>query len=462
MAGEIQVKNINQFVAECSEIGDLHGSYLYGIDTQGNSIKVNIEEIADLDRPEIPEMDWYDIDSGEGSGVIYGGGSSSGGASSEEVEKIKERLIQLGVDLEEVRALVAAKADKEHTHVKDDITDLADEISNLHEIDTQLSNRITSAATNIENLTGKVSNVQNDISHLVENIESIENQLDGKADKVHTHAISDIDGLTKELQTVAQNTTRIQTLETADTEIKRSIEQVKSDIEKIENTAGLKQVADIDNYKGKAGEIVQYIGLTNEKYTNGYIYQCELTDIAIPLSTEYIQVLKDDFKNIPQGDYIKIGQTDEDITVEIEEYSNVSGDGNIYHSSPYSLLEIGDCIWDNNGNLYEVTEKSETGRLVLSNGAILFKNTSTAVSSKADVFFNYQTGTKIYRVQTIPIYIGILRGTNLYIEGCGYKFADSCAERHVDSQGMTVETYEWLLKCVQPDFREWFKWNIIE
>lgn len=52
----------------------------------------------------------------------------------------------------------------------------------------------------------------------------------------------------------------------------------------------LKQIQNLDDYEGEIGEIVQYKGETNSKYTNGYIYKKVGTQTIIPVGTEYINI----------------------------------------------------------------------------------------------------------------------------------------------------------------------------
>ena len=52
----------------------------------------------------------------------------------------------------------------------------------------------------------------------------------------------------------------------------------------------LEQVKDLDNFQASEGKIVQYIGQTNSKYTNGYIYKKVGTQTIIPAGTDYINI----------------------------------------------------------------------------------------------------------------------------------------------------------------------------
>lgn len=86
----------------------------------------------------------------------------------------------------------------------------------------------------------------------------------------------------------------------------------------------LKQIGNLDEYEGETDEIVQYVGETNSKYTNGYVYKKVGTSIIIPASTDYIDVhystnLKFGDVGIENGIYYKTDKKDE-ITSNIREY----------------------------------------------------------------------------------------------------------------------------------------------
>jgi hypothetical protein len=72
----------------------------------------------------------------------------------------------------------------------------------------------------------------------------------------------------------------------------------------------LEQVRDLDNFQASEGKIVQYIGETNSKYTNGFIYKKVSSQIIIPAGTKYIRITDNSGElakvGIPNGDYYKI------------------------------------------------------------------------------------------------------------------------------------------------------------
>ena len=87
----------------------------------------------------------------------------------------------------------------------------------------------------------------------------------------------------------------------------------------------LEQVRDLDNFQASEGKIVQYIGETNSKYTNGYVYKKVETSIVIPAGTNYIQVSYDSNRlklgdvGIENGIYYKTDKKDE-VTSNIRDF----------------------------------------------------------------------------------------------------------------------------------------------
>jgi hypothetical protein len=135
----------------------------------------------------------------------------------------------------------------------------------------------------------------------------------------------------------------------------------KSDIEGLLRNDGtvytgkyLEQVDDLDNFQASEGKIVQYIGETNSKYTNGFNYKKVGTQIVIPSGTDYINVngqwVDSDTGlsvcGITRGIYYKTNETDE-----------VSG--NILKASTWSYTSGGGCInVYQDGNNYEIKENA--------------------------------------------------------------------------------------------------------
>ena len=94
----------------------------------------------------------------------------------------------------------------------------------------------------------------------------------------------------------------------------------------------LEQVRDLDNFQASEGKIVQYIGETNAKYINSFIYKKVGTQIIIPAGTEYIDI-NDDSGNlasvgIPNGRYYSI--IDETDTVKTKIRIHFASNASVY------------------------------------------------------------------------------------------------------------------------------------
>lgn len=552
MAADIELKEINEFVASLSEVTDLHGSYIYGIDRDGNSIKVATEDISELDDKSIAS-DWLEVDTGEGSGNVYTHGGSGGGASSEEIEALRKEIQQFATQLLDLSNTVNSKSNNGHKHEINDINGLAAQIeainNSLNELrtnaenlvkkedfnalkervddlenptyDSELSNESENAVQNkvlnaaldkkvndidlsdvaksgsyndlldkpeipakltasygigINNnaeirvkvdgatvkfneddeLTAKtnitIDSALSDISENPVQNKIVKSALDEKAATQHKHLQSDINGLQENLARIDTLRENLATTNLAVVDLQNTVAQIRS-------KDGLRLIDNLETYEGTDGEIVMYTGVTTDKYENGFTYQAERGTFTLPAGTEYIEV-NNDYPNTVHGIYAKTGETLEDISCNITDYTNTLGDGKTYKSVDYDILQVGDKVWDTDGNLYTINEKTDFGNLTLDNGTIITRNNTTESFSKAVVYTSPTSGEKIYKVTAAPLYLGTLRGTSLYCEGIGYYFDGSCTE-NVATETMVFETLTWMQKNNQPDFREWFEWNNI-
>jgi hypothetical protein len=120
----------------------------------------------------------------------------------------------------------------------------------------------------------------------------------------------------------------------------------KSDIEGLLKNDGtvytgkyLEQVEDLDNFQASEGKIVQYIGETNSKYTNGFNYKKVGTQIVIPAGTKYINIQDASGRlatmGIPNGIYYKATNQDDAIKDKIR-YSVFVKDNKSY--------TLSDCV----------------------------------------------------------------------------------------------------------------------
>lgn len=118
----------------------------------------------------------------------------------------------------------------------------------------------------------------------------------------------------------------------------------------------LEQVRDLDNFQASEGKIVQYIGETNSKYINSYIYKKVGTQIIIPAGTEYINIdnrwATYGFSEcgITPGVYYKTNKTDsisENIMKESSwSYVTYSGGVNVYSDGTDFKVRVGSIgVW---------------------------------------------------------------------------------------------------------------------
>jgi hypothetical protein len=137
----------------------------------------------------------------------------------------------------------------------------------------------------------------------------------------------------------------------------------KSDIEGLLKNDGtvytgkyLEQVDDLDNFQASEGKIVQYIGETNSKYTNGYIYKKVGIETVIPAGTEYINIdnrwTSYGFSEcgITPGVYYKTNKTDSISGNIMKEsswsYVTYSGGVNVYSDGTDFKVRVGSIgVW---------------------------------------------------------------------------------------------------------------------
>lgn len=108
-----------------------------------------------------------------------------------------------------------------------------------------------------------VTNNGNDLSALTERVTTAEGNITTLRDDVDTNT-DHISGLNQ----------RVEALE------KEQPAQVTGNF--------LKQIADLDSYEGTEGEIVQYIGATNEEYRRGFCYERKAGEVVV--ETEILQL----------------------------------------------------------------------------------------------------------------------------------------------------------------------------
>lgn len=232
----------------------------------------------------------------------------------------------------------------------------------------------------------------------------------------------------------------------------------------------LKQVDDLNSYIGSNGEIVQYVGPTNDKYINGYTYKYQEAqggDVLIPAGTKFILINKED-DLIKRGTYTFVERETSlyfyyhDISV----YNFNTHEDDVYYMSDISLLKQGDYVWKSDSTKIKITDISTTEPpiIFLEDGTeILYRPNGASYGGFSEKYIN-EDGDVIY--VTSDGLIGVSRtvdnpesvspngrtpnpdGIYIYTEG-----------NTISEQGILSGTYdtpvyntsyEWIQKDVQP------------
>ncbi len=237
----------------------------------------------------------------------------------------------------------------------------------------------------------------------------------------------------------------------------------------------LKQISDLDTYDAQEGEIVQYVGPTNNKYTNGYTYQYQSagTVIDVPVSTKFIIINNGTF--LQSGIYHYI----EDISILKKEGSESVGqiettiysyttliDGKFltFYSSPFDILKVGDKVWDENSNLFSITDISISNKpflfITLDNGYVI-ETQSSVQEYKYSILEKYKNdnGDVIYKTKgRNPDLIGQLREINdIEINKVNNKFSDYA----LYTENITSDTTDkcTIAETTEPIYKTIYKWT---
>lgn len=334
MAAEIELKKINEYVQECLAITSITGSYVYGIDSNGNSIKIAVEVLA-----------------------------SAGSDYSQQINELTRKCNNNTTLITTLQSAVNGKANSVHTH----------QISDVADLQTALDGKSNTGHT-----------------HVISDVAGLQTALNGKADANHTHGMSAIVGLTDALNSKANS---VHTHAIGDVaNLQPTLANHESRITELEEQGGdtsgnaLKQV-DLTEYSGSNGEIVQHVGETTEDYINGYTYKCAAGEVekTIPAGTRCVRMT--------QGgeEYISDGETDT-TTTRMVMVLQPTADGVTYYvfaSSSIATADIeklvGTYVPDDTGAIHTITAITHNGSsltsVTLDNGVTLEINSSTRVKS---------------------------------------------------------------------------------
>lgn len=216
----IELERINEFVTQLVRITQIDGAFVYGVDKNGNSVKIACSTLTDTS-----ELDTR-------------------------VRAVEARSQTNSSDITTLRTSLSGKANAVHTH------NIADVIG----LQNELNGKATSAQ--IEELTEEIAatnnalNNKSDVGHThnISDVVNLQTELDGKAAAVHTHTIANVNGLQPEL------------------------DNINSLIAAIGQQQGFPQVSDLDGFEAAVGTIAMYIGETTEHYTHVNVYEKTATN----------------------------------------------------------------------------------------------------------------------------------------------------------------------------------------
>lgn len=143
----------------------------------------------------------------------------------------------------------------------------------------------------------------------------------------------------------------------------------------------LKQVSDLDNYNAQNGEIVEYIGSTTSNYVNGYTYKFK--NISVPQKSI---VVESNNYGVAEGVYEYESNANPIVNLQ-QTYKNY-GDNNdeqLYYGGIFNdMQEVGDYVWNNNGDVFTIVSISHTYPypllVTLNNGVQLFSAQQKSVA----------------------------------------------------------------------------------
>jgi hypothetical protein len=354
MAAEIELLKINQYVQNLTEITGVDGAYVYGIDDNGNSVRIAIATIAAKAKDYSAEI--------------------------QALQSALQQKTNVGHQhqLSDVNGLNA-----ELTSVKDRLQDLED--ADL-DIDSELSDTSENPVQN-KVIKGKIAELQTAINNKTDTTYSAGDGIN--IDGGNEISVK-IDGETVTLD--EQGRLKAAPAVTVDSELSNTSENpvqnkvIKTELDAI-NSRFVPQIDDLSKYEAQVGEIVQYKGESTDLYKKGYFYKFEggSSSVTIPANTDYIKVTED-WEDVEKGIYTFQNWSNDTlmlviITTQSQQYqadlitesgvtlpaTNLNNlrfgwgypyreeanfiRGGRWESSP---VEIGDIVWDDEENIYKI------------------------------------------------------------------------------------------------------------
>ena len=415
MAAEIELKKINEYVSDLVAVTSITGSYVYGIDSNNNSIKIAVEVLA-----------------------------SAGTDYSAEIAELTRKCNNNATLITALQSAVNGKANAVHTHQISDVANLQTALDGKS--NTGHTHVISDVAGLQTALNGKADTQH---THTIANVANLQSALDGKSNVGHTHAIGDVANLQP---TLANHEQRITDLEGQGG-----------------GTVGnaLKQV-DLSTYSGGTnGEIVQHVGETTADYTNGYTYQCAAGEAekTIPSGSQCIRLTQ-------SGDeYISDGEADTTTDKMVMVLQPTAEGVTYYVFSARTIAEtdierlVGTYVPDEIGAIHQITEITHNGTsltsVTLDNGITLEISSSTPTKStlawyeyfsKSGERFYGGSGTVGYMIASKD-FVSAPSGDQFYpiaTEPIGTAFGGTI-QNFTASEDIVIRSVTWTQSPTQPE-----------
>lgn len=348
MAADIEIKKINQYVQELVAVTSITGSYVYGIDSNGNSIKIAVETLA-----------------------------SAGTDYSRQIAELNTKCNNNTTLISQLQTALSGKAAAAHTHP----------ISNVINLQTALDGKAAAAHTHV---IGDVAELQTALNgkaaaqhtHTIANVVNLQSALDGKSNIGHTHAIADVEGL--------QN----------------SLANINSRINEIDGGGvgnALRQ-EDLNTYTdAKSGDVIQNLGDDTAALQKYFVYECT-EGSTVKTITSGTRCLR-----LTQGASEFISDQEVDVSsTKFIMYYRPTVDGvtyNVFMSATLGDTEraklVGTYVVTDGGETFQITDVTASGNnitaITLDNGVTLPIDAQTPTrSTQALLTFYSQNGVEYY------------------------------------------------------------------
>lgn len=350
MAAPIELKKINEFVSGLTALTNIADSYVYGIDSNGNSIKISTALFA----AQITTQQFNEVVTKCNNNETLIAALQI--AVNGKADEIHTHSIS---DVEGLQEALDGKSDTGHKHAISDVNGLESRLSDIENTTAEIDGygrRITAAEDNIRQnsvelqsqksrvtaletaTNGYSSAIQTNTSNiatLTTTVNGISNSISGKADQ------ADLDNVENQISSLSTTVGE----KAAQTEM----DALELRVDNLENgtTGGAMRQADLTQMENPTENMIaQHIGASSGNLVNGYIYKYKSNGTE---SVVNVTARKKDFysdENIPVGTYHFTGVTTE-TSVDI-------ADGNGASTQTVYQLQ------DENDNLYWCLDSPET------------------------------------------------------------------------------------------------------